>query len=170
MLLPQLVGLKCSACNKTIASDGTVTSEGAGEFCLYCYNPIHVACKPAAGSPIPDDRCPACGSDPQSAIALEVKAEVDEEMAKGNVQVVCPNCGSRQGFRPYEGSNPQTGPLVVLGLIPFLLIKATGNVGKLQCSKCDFIFRPPSRLREIGCIVLVICIVILFAVIAVLRT
>src|SRR5262245_49854281 len=93
MDFPQLVGLKCSSCNKTISS------VAEGTFCSACNNPVHLKCMPPPRTPIAQDRCEVCGSDPESPIAQEIKAEVEEHIASGYTNIVCPNCGSTHGFR-----------------------------------------------------------------------
>jgi hypothetical protein len=188
---PQIVGLKCSACQKAIASDGSILADGAGVFCLYCYNPIHVACKAIltgsteksvaetsnpgirASSGIGADahhaseadsatqsaveRCPACGADPCSPIAIEVKKEVDEDLGSGPV-VCCPKCESSL-CTPLESERP---PLPLWPLWPLAFFWWVWEIVRppyLQCHGCGLVFRPHSPIRsllEIALFVLVV--------------
>ena len=145
MEFPQLVGLKCSCCGKTTSS---ITQ---GDFCSRCCNPVHFGCMPSLGAAVPKDRCQSCGADPQSPIALEIKAEAQQQ-AISRTSLVCPKCGSTEGF----GSVPEDGPpinFLVFGLLHSVVKAVTGG-GEVECLKCRHIFEPPSRLRA-GCIVLV---------------
>ena len=149
---PQLVGLKCSRCNKTI------DSIAEGRFCSSCCNPIHLTCMPLRGTVWPEGGCTECGSDPQSPLAMEIKAEIQERIGTGP-RVICPNCGSTHGFSPFR---PDSGPnpfFLLLGAVPYFLmwiIAAGANVGELQCFKCQYAFRPRNRVREIGCIIILV--------------
>ncbi len=147
--LPQIVGLKCSACNRLINS---ITE---GDFCDLCYNPVHNACRPADGSVVAEDRCPTCGADPKMHSALAVKAEVDKEMASGKSSLLCPNCGSTRGFKPYghhDDSKP-AGGLMIFSLFWFMffaffqIITGLSRVldkGEYECLKCGHVFRAGS--------------------------
>lgn len=122
---------------------------------------------PVENTGIREGRCDECGADPLSPVALEVKAEV-EERSSSSPSVICPNCGSTQGFRPYPPHESDSRPdppvllfgcLVYLFLLPYVLFRMLGagaNLGELQCFKCQYIFRPQSRVRDIGCIVLLL--------------
>ena len=162
---PQLVGLKCSRCNKTIES---ITE---GQFCSFCFNPIHVSCAQPEGTVPPEGRCTKCGADPNSPLALEIKSEVRQSM-RSVPRVICPNCGSTEGFSPFRTDSGLNNPFfLVLGALPYLLmwfIGASKNIGELQCFKCQYVFRPRSRVREIGCIIIFVLalagLVILFAI------
>ena len=68
MSLPQLIGLKCVTCQKSI---GSVIE---GTFCTTCGNPVHQKCVGAAQQ-APAERCPQCGGDPNSGLAREVRRE-----------------------------------------------------------------------------------------------
>jgi hypothetical protein len=189
--LQQIAGLKCSACQKNIASDGSILADGAGVFCLYCYNPIHVACKSilagstqkseaeasnsgicASSGLVADarhssdadptaqsagERCPACGADPGSPIALEVKKEIDEELGSGPV-VSCPKCESSL-CTPLESERP---PLPLWPLWPLAFFWWVWEIVRppyLQCHGCGLVFRPHSPIRsllEIALFVLVV--------------
>jgi hypothetical protein len=149
---PQIVGLKCCRCNKTISS---ITE---GRFCSSCFSPIHLTCTPPEPTAGADGRCTECGADPQSALAQEIRAEIQDRAAAGP-KVVCPNCGSTQGFGPLR-TDTSPNPIVLLfGALPYLflwLLGAGANLGELQCFKCQYVFRPRSRVREIGCGVLLL--------------
>jgi hypothetical protein len=143
MNYPQIVGLKCSRCNKII--DSIVD----GRFCPSCCNPIHAICIPLAGTAVADGRCPQCGSDPQSPQAQEIKAEIQERRVRGP-RVICPNCGSTQGFTPLR-----TEPSLLFGLAGYFLTWII-RAGELRCEKCQNVFRPHSGVLVIGCIIVFI--------------
>jgi rubredoxin len=152
MHYPQIVGLKCWCCNTTISS---ITE---GRFCSSCFNPIHLTCTRPESIAVPQGRCPSCGADPHSPQALEVRAEIQERIAT-DIQVICPNCGSTDGFAPFR-PDASPNPIVLLfGALPYLimwLFGAGASLGELQCFKCQYVFRPRSRVREIGCIVVLV--------------
>jgi hypothetical protein len=152
MHYPQIVGLKCWSCNKTISS---ITE---GRFCPSCCNPMHLTCRRPESTAAPEGRCTECGADPQSPLAQEVRAEIQERAATGP-QVTCPNCGSTHGFSPFRTEASPNSVAVLLGALPYLLMWLIGagvTMGQLQCFKCQYVFRPRSRVREFGCIVLLI--------------
>src|SRR6185369_12320978 len=98
------------------------------------------------------------GADPQSPQALEVKAQIQERAATGP-RVVCPNCGSTHGFRPAQTEGSPNPIVLLFGALPYLLLWIIGagvNVGQLQCFRCQYVFRPRSRMREFGCVVLLV--------------
>jgi hypothetical protein len=102
MSLPQLIGLKCAACQKA------VVSVLDGEFCEACGNPIHKRCIGAADRPSAH-RCERCGCDPNTELAREVRRErgasaqnlarAQEQAAAGSYHAypvcdACPHCAS----------------------------------------------------------------------------
>lgn len=104
MSLPQLIGLQCVACQKNIASVLEAT------FCADCGNPVHRKCSGSVKVES-DDRCPNCGGDPDSALAVEVQREREEQARSAEtaakaalppepavpafpVGETCPGCGS----------------------------------------------------------------------------
>lgn len=160
--LPQLVGQRCSRCEKVISS----ITEGA--FCSSCRNPVHNKCRPRAGAIVPADSCSSCGADPKSDAAREVQAEVEQKIAKGAPTLQCRVCGSTRGFKPYgremEASPPGgliflgclTIPvLLLLGLVAFIL--ALGRIvdkGAYECLSCGHVFQPTRRTTVLGWIIL----------------
>jgi hypothetical protein len=149
---PQIVGLKCWRCDKAISS---ITE---GQFCPSCCNPMHLKCRLPEGSAVAEERCSECGADPQSPLARKVRAEVEERAAAGP-RVICPNCGSTHGFRPFRTDASPNPAVLLLGAIPYLLmwmVGASAQMGELECFKCQYIFRPRSRVREIGCIIMIV--------------
>jgi hypothetical protein len=68
MSLPQLVGLNCVVCRRSIASivEGT--------FCNNCGNPIHRYCA-SRHEQASVGRCSSCGGDPSNDLAAEVRRE-----------------------------------------------------------------------------------------------
>jgi hypothetical protein len=161
MGLPQLVGLPCVCCHKVVAS----VSEGL--FCPDCGNPVHRDCLPQDAAAGEAGRCATCGGDLQNPVAVEVRTEREPEATQRSRILVCPNCGSRSGFRPFRGDESLRreraiavglpffcllGPIVLL----FFWVFGSATAGQVQCVQCDYVFRPWSRLREIGCIVLLI--------------
>lgn len=66
--LPQLVGLKCASCQRTVSS--IVDSD----FCPVCGNPVHLDCYKWDTASIKNGRCLACTGDANSPIAQEVQA------------------------------------------------------------------------------------------------
>jgi hypothetical protein len=152
MSLPQLVGFRCAICGKTISSIAD------GEFCSECSNPVHLRCR----REIQDaTRCQRCGADPESHLAQEVRAALLQNLKAGNRQLVCPNCRSTKGFRPFrrdEGPSPPFAPFFVYflsGILLYLLHDASPG-GQVQCCACEYVFWPRSRFREIGCITAII--------------
>jgi hypothetical protein len=156
MSLPQLVGLRCVCCHKAI---GSVVE---GLFCPGCGNPAHRDCLAPDRAPREGDGCARCGGDLQSPEAVEVRAELQRGAVYADRALVCPNCGSRSGFRPFRGDERlrrerDTGLLLLFKwLLLFGWLYDAGTTGELQCFKCDYVFRPRSRAREVGCIVLVV--------------
>lgn len=151
MNYPQIVGLKCWYCNKTISS---ITE---GRFCSSCCNPIHLTCTLPGRTAVPEGRCAECGADPQSPLALEVKAEIQKRAT--DPQIICPSCGSTHGFGPFRTDSSPDPNVRIFGALPYLLMwimVAGANSGELQCFKCQYIFRPRSRGRSIGCMVVLL--------------
>jgi predicted RNA-binding Zn-ribbon protein involved in translation (DUF1610 family) len=72
MSLPQLIGLECVTCQKSISS---LTDGG---FCPDCGNPVHRKCIGSVHHAA-EDRCPLCGGDFDSAVAQEVQRERDAQ-------------------------------------------------------------------------------------------
>lgn len=90
--MPQLVGMKCVACGKTVASIVE------GRFCR-CGNPVHNKCSnKVASTAESNDRCPECGGDAENPDAKRIQFErsrppdqVDPlELPQGKI---CPACG-----------------------------------------------------------------------------
>jgi DNA-directed RNA polymerase subunit RPC12/RpoP len=117
---------------------------------------MHNVCRPADGLSIPEGRCLDCGADPQSPIALAVRAEIQEEEAKGSTRLVCPNCGSPRGFKPYvrEVESNHTGGFLIMPMLVFMFIALLDVIaglgglshrGEYECLKCGHVFRRPSR-------------------------
>ena len=109
MSLPQLIGLDCATCQKSISSFTD------GGFCPDCGNPVHRKCLGSAPQ-IPEDRCPLCGGDFDCPVALEVQRERDAQEQSGAtaavnsglsdpaptafpVSAACPKCASLQFTR-----------------------------------------------------------------------
>jgi hypothetical protein len=65
--LPQLVGLNCARCRRTVGSVAEAI------FCPECGNPVHATCYKPDGPLTGDGRCPACAGDVNSAIAAVVR-------------------------------------------------------------------------------------------------
>jgi hypothetical protein len=68
-MLPPFVGLKCATCQEMI------NSYNEGSFCEECGNPRHDTCQRAEDAVSQDGKCGACGGDPSSDIAVEVRKE-----------------------------------------------------------------------------------------------
>ena len=158
MGLPQLTGQKCTRCQRKIGS----IAEGV--FCG-CGNPVHTLCHGIAADGVSDGACTECGGDPNSSIASEVRAT--REVAKTYREVYCPQCGTKRGLRPYrpnppfEDQMPQVmivGPLMMFILFCLALwpLRATGQ---LECTRCGWVFRPPSRVRTFALVALTLLIV-----------
>lgn len=122
MSLPQLVGLDCVVCQKT------VNSERAAKFCDECGNPVHRDCVASEGQTFPEGRCSRCGGDPASQVAAEVWSERRQQgrdrkqpglsraghdspassasliKARYPVSKVCPRCGHAD----YKKRKPET--------------------------------------------------------------
>lgn len=106
MSLPQLIGMKCVACQKSI---GSVLD---GAFCEACGNPAHRKClatRAAGPADPPSGQCPACGGNAESGIAREVRRERGAQAQQESravaaqerggpvaypVSKICPQCGS----------------------------------------------------------------------------
>jgi hypothetical protein len=162
MDLPQLVGLQCAFCQKSV---GSVADGG---FCPVCGNPVHIWCR-QPGETIADGKCTACGGDPANSVAVEVRTtreRLEKFEGYGTVKfgerapLACPECGSMDGFRTYrpEDSRSNAVPFVAslfFGLLGILAAAGltAATAGQVQCVRCDFVFWPPNRLRDIGCIV-----------------
>jgi hypothetical protein len=123
--LLQIAGLPCAACGKSIAS------LAEGSFCGTCCNPLHNNCKPAPGTPVADDRCDECGVDPQDPRAVQLRAEMQEELGKGPANLLCPGCGSTRGFKPYRSQVDATpelptpvAPIQLFFLVAFFQVLA----------------------------------------------
>jgi hypothetical protein len=119
-----------------------------------------LTCTPKEITAAREGQCAECGADPQSPLALQIRADIEQTAA-------CPNCGSTHGFGPFR-SKPD--PLVLLfGAILYLLM-AGANVGELQCFKCQYVFRPRSRVREIGCVVVLFVVLAAIAAVVIFRS
>jgi hypothetical protein len=110
---------------------------------------------PHENTVVANGRCVDCGADPQSPLALTIEAEVQKRTLTGP-RVICPNCGSTQGFGPVPQDFTQDQTYKPFGLLYLLvwIVGATANMGELECSRCQHVFRTRSRIREIGCIAL----------------
>src|SRR5262245_1140950 len=71
-MLPQLVGLKCSRCQREIEA----VSEG--RFCSECGNPVHFACQQLDAPPC-TWRCRVCSGNPDDPIAVAVRRVTDPD-------------------------------------------------------------------------------------------
>jgi hypothetical protein len=128
MSMPQLIGLPCVICQKSIAS----IVDGA--FCDGCGNPIHHRCQSAVAQP-GTEKCEQCGGDPASRIAKEVRGARQTEAhtrATGAplsypLSNKCPNCGSDKFTR----ERPQAW-------IAFAWDRV--------CSECNMRYTPPTPL------------------------
>jgi hypothetical protein len=154
MSLPQIVGLRCVSC------DSTISSIAEGVFCQACGNPIHVTCLQQRSASTSVDRCQVCGGDPTSPIAAEVKAEAEEQFINAHTRLTCPSCGYTKRFRSFETTEQSGGPGVMIPMtfavfyVVFAVILGVAQGGQIQCCRCDYVFRPPSRIRGLGCFVL----------------
>jgi uncharacterized C2H2 Zn-finger protein len=149
--LPQLVGKRCSRCDKVISS---ITD---GAFCSCCYNPVHNKCRPSVRPVVPSGYCSSCGADPESKVAREIRAEVKQELADGYPKLQCPRCGSSHGFKPYgsqtESSEPNISSIrdfVLLALLESILglgrlANKLANNGLYECLRCSHVFRSARR-------------------------
>jgi DNA-directed RNA polymerase subunit RPC12/RpoP len=166
MGVPQLVGLQCAVCQRKVES---IT---AGVFCPVCGNPVHATCLQVEATDIADGRCNACGGNAESPLAVEVRASRHEHAfgkPGGSAGLVCPACGSTRGFRPFRqyDDGRTANHTIIIGWFGILFILAgaaseLGTAGQYQCVECDRVFRPPSRLRQVGCIVLILLAVAAF--------
>ena len=135
MNYPQIVGLKCWYCNKTISS---ITE---GRFCSSCCNPIHLTCTLPGRTAVPEGRCAECGADPQSPLALEVKAEIQKRAT--DPQIICPSCGSTHGFGPFRTDSSPDPNVRIFGALPYLLMwimVAGANSGECSASNANTSF------------------------------
>jgi hypothetical protein len=103
MSLPQLTGMKCVTCQKSI---GSIID---GAFCAGCGNPVHQKCVGVSQQALAE-RCPQCGGDPNNSLAKEVRRErgaAAQNLARARAQAAgsassaaypvasaCPQCGS----------------------------------------------------------------------------
>ena len=152
MGLPQLDGRTCVRCRCK------VSSIAEGEYCTACGNPVHFSCLDKTDEPVELGHCERCGGDPGSVISDKV-LDARKLEASTPARLLCPNCGSTRGFGPPDSNTNRYSPGArVTGVIhmlkPLLVFLATG--GDLQCFKCLYVFRPRSRVREIGCLVLAV--------------
>ena len=106
MSLPQLIGLKCVRCGKSISSIVEAT------FCEECGNPVHRNCLSKTEQPLAE-RCPTCGGDPKDSLAQEIRRERGtEQQARARAQAertgasaalpvssVCPKCSNTEFTR-----------------------------------------------------------------------
>jgi hypothetical protein len=157
MGLPQLVGLHSAFCHKPVASIAE------GTFCASCGNPVHLTCRQLGGTLRAGGRCEACGGDVESPIGMEIRAAREAEVNGSGIQVICPKCGSTHGFRPLQGADSSRADgIIFFGLLPWLLWLLTcvavagGPAGELECFKCQCVFRPRNRLRELGCLAVLV--------------
>lgn len=178
--LPQCVGRRCACCDKVISSIG----EGA--FCDHCFNPIHNECRPAADRDIADGHCLNCGADPNSAAAQTVRAEVEEEQAKGYKRLLCPNCGSTRGFRPFVEADAAANNEPALRLafmvwptsfalasLPFAILLGMGSAaasGQYECFRCGYVFQQRRTVSKLGCLVVVLLLALLILAVALVVT
>ncbi len=152
MGLPQLVGRTCVRCRCKISSIAE------GEYCSACANPVHFSCLDKSDEPIELGHCQRCGGDPRSVIADKV-LDARKLEAGTPALLLCPNCGSTRGFGPYD-SKGNRYPLGIRGTglqgIAHLLWTHLARQSEVQCFKCLYVFRPRSKVREIGCVVLAV--------------
>jgi rubredoxin len=158
MTYPPIVGLRCASCNKFISS------KTEGRFCSSCSNPVHLSCSPPWSTDLFKGQCPECGSDCQSPLAMELQAEIQYSAAIAAelkaAKVICPNCGSKEGFETNR-MDLEPNRLVFGGTFYSLIaiLSAAEDAELLKCIKCRHIFRPlrpRNRVREIGCIILLV--------------
>jgi hypothetical protein len=166
--LPQIVGVRCTSCNKLISS---ITE---GSYCSLCYNPVHNQCKPRTGTVDRAGHCSECGADPQSAAATAARAEARNQFTK-SIAAVCPDCGNRHGLKPLlpEQKRDEESPVfarVSLGMLAAGLFDIVSSASRLaegcsyECLKCGCVFRPKNGP---GALVYVAVAVFAAAVIAV---
>jgi hypothetical protein len=156
MDLPQLVGLKCARCQCGIGS----IADGA--YCAECGNPVHTHCYNPDNPTFSDGRCTACGGDFNSPVAVDVRAvwhDFEAGKTATHNRLVCPECGSTHGFRPYQPDehNNRGGLRIIPWWLMFILAGQAmfmfcWRAGQYQCIHCDRVFRTRSLLREVSCI------------------
>ena len=132
MALPQLVGLACVACGKSIASIVDST------FCAACGNPVHVRCAEQPRN-VDEAHCASCGGDPKAALAVEVQRTRALRIERGvqptpspamgpyPISRVCPQCGGES----YEKRRPE-------GWIAFDSDRV--------CTACGMRYTPPTPI------------------------
>ena len=151
MNYPQIVGLKCWYCNKTISS---ITE---GRFCSSCCNPIHLTCTLPGRTAVPEGRCAECGADPQSPLALEVKAEIQKRAT--DPQIICPSCGSTHGFGPFRtDSSPDPNVRIFGGaaLPPYVDHGGRGKQWRAAVLQMPIHLSAAQPWRSIGCMVVLL--------------
>jgi hypothetical protein len=154
MAAPQLVGLACAVCGKTIPS----IAEGI--FCPECSNPVHLRCQPANKAAVAAGLCAVCGGDPQSDMAVSVRAAMVQELTENTRRIACPSCGSTRGFRPFQREQMSATSRNLRGGLLLFLVNDLAVGGELQCMKCECVFHPRNRVRDIGCIAVVFLLVV----------
>jgi predicted RNA-binding Zn-ribbon protein involved in translation (DUF1610 family) len=161
MGLPQLVGKTCASCQKTISSIVE------GEFCPKCGNPVHLHCQPADENAATSGKCNVCGTDPKNPVAVEVSS-ARKELATSGPRIVCPNCGSTAGFGPFR----QEARIIPFGFLAtmFVLLSAASNVGELQCFRCQYVFKPTSFIRQLGCLAILLMVAGIVAIFVLMRS
>ena len=82
-------------------------------------------------------------------------------------KIICPNCGSRKGFRKIQKSNEAAGCATLLfgGLFPFLTFAESNNKNML-CENCNILFSA-KRLSTADWIIAILFIVILIGIIVI---
>jgi hypothetical protein len=136
MSLPQLIGLQCAACQKSISS----IIDGA--FCEDCGNPVHRKCI-ASVQQAPEERCPLCGGDPDGAVAQEVQRERD---AQG--QTATPTAGPTLS-EPATIAFPVSATCPKCASAQFTRVPPTSLVAFAKdrvCTQCGTQYTPPTPL------------------------
>ncbi|CAN5232886.1 hypothetical protein BH10PLA2_BH10PLA2_34990 [soil metagenome] len=152
MGLPQLDGRTCVRCRHKIGSIAE------GTYCSACANPVHFGCLDKPDEPIELEHCSRCGGDPNSVIATKVNDAQKTESLTSH-RLTCPNCGSTSGFGPYDSNtNSYVGAARESELVGvfYLIAKLLFTGSETQCFRCLFVFRPRHKIRELGCLLLVL--------------
>jgi hypothetical protein len=150
MSLPQLIGLQCVTCQKSISS----IVDGA--FCDACGNPMHRKCLGTVTQVQPNG-CAKCGGDPSSSVAQEVlRDRAANDQTEADTKASASRAGkssSRQQVRIPEPDN--TFPFPISKVCPkcgsnnFTRVPPKSMVAFTKdrvCNRCHTRYTPPTPL------------------------